>query len=101
MNQQYCDIDTVQEDFGQKMAHLSQENTCLTQQISQLQEENEQLLKTLMDQNRLEETNQELQAKMAQVQDEYENSQKALEYYQSELIPELKKTVERLQFELT
>ena len=42
----------------------------------------------------------DLKEKLQQMQEESENSQKALEYYQNDMIPDIKASMERLQVEM-
>lgn len=64
--------------------------------IFQLQEENEEILAKLAQWNQLEQDRDELARRLEEVQEECENSQKALEYYQTDMIPHIKSNTEVL-----
>lgn len=60
MNKQYYDIDSVQENLGQKIEGLSNENQGLRDQVESLKLENEEVLQKLMEQSRVVESVEEL-----------------------------------------
>ena len=68
--------------------------------MKELQEESEEMLTKLSAQDKLLIEKEDLKEKLQQMQEDYENSQKALEYYQNDMIPDIKKNTSRLQVEM-
>ena len=68
--------------------------------ILQLQEENEEILAKLAQWNQLEQDRDEIARRLEEIEEEYSNSQKALEYYQTDMIPHIKRNTELLQKEI-
>lgn len=64
--------------------------------MKEVQEENEEMLTKLSTQDKLLIDKEDLIEKLQQQQEEIENSQKALEYYQNDMIPEIKKNTVKL-----
>lgn len=58
--------------------------------MNQLQDENEVILTKLSAQDKLLQVHEDAQEKIKALTEENENSQKAIEYYQNDMIPEIK-----------
>lgn len=69
-------------------------------QLKSLTDENEDMLVKLAQQEKLETDFEELKEKLESVMEELESSQKACEYYQHDMIPDIKKNTEKMHLEM-
>ena len=75
---------------------IKQENEMLRIQLQQSQEENDQILAKLAQQDEVINKNEELRSKLESMQEELEASQKACDYYQTDMLPEIRKQTDIL-----
>ena len=68
--------------------------------MKEVQEESEEMLTKLSAQDKLLIDKEDRIEKLQQQQEEIENSQKALDYYQNDMIPEIKKNTAKLEVEM-
>jgi predicted S18 family serine protease len=69
-------------------------------QLKNLTDENEDMLSKLAQQEKIEGDYEELKQKLESVMEELESSQKACEYYQHDMIPDIKRNTEKMHLEM-
>ena len=79
---------------------MQDQNKELMDQLKSLTDENEDMLVKLAQQEKLETDFEELKEKLESVMEELESSQKACEYYQHDMIPDIKKNTEKMHLEM-
>ena len=84
-----------------EMAELEAQFEAVKEENLALMEDNEEILAKLASQDAELAEKDELQGKMQSMQEELENSQKACEYYQNDVLPEIRTETDKLKVAMT